>query len=114
MTIARIAEAFSRHDFESCLPHLAPDVRWDGVGQPEIVGRDAVVRACTEATAYFGTVTTTFTAFQVLSGDDFAVVQSTADYTEADGGRSVVSSCDVYRFADGLLRHITSYNVEIG
>lgn len=114
MTIARIAEAFSRHDFESCYPHLAADVRWTGVGQPGSVGREAVMKACAEAAAYLGTVTTTFTAFEVLTGDGFVVVESSAEYSEEDGGRSVVSSCDVYRFAGDQLREITSYNIEVG
>jgi predicted anti-sigma-YlaC factor YlaD len=114
LTTVQLAEAFSRHEFESCYPQLAPDVRWTGVGQPENVGHDAVVKACTEAVAYLSTVTTAFTVFRVLSGDGFAVVESSAEYTEADGGRSVVSSCDVYRFAGELLHEITSYNIEVG
>jgi ketosteroid isomerase-like protein len=114
LTIAQTAEAFSRHEFDKVRPVLADDVRWHGVGQPEVRGKEAVLKACADAAVYLGSVTTTFTAFRVLSGDGFAVVQSAAEYVESDGGRSVVASCDVYRFTGDRLHEITSYNVEVG
>ncbi len=112
-TIAEVAEAFSRHDFVSTYPHLAPDVRWNMVGGAQIVGKEAVVGACDESSAYLSTATTTFTEFRLLTGDGFAVTDSTASYVDADGDSSVVSSCDIYRFAGDQLVEITSYTVEI-
>jgi hypothetical protein len=34
-------------------------------------------------------------------------------YVDADGGVSLVSSCDIYAFDDGVLTSITSYAVEL-
>jgi ketosteroid isomerase-like protein len=112
-TQREVAEAFSRHDFETAYPHLADDVRWTVVGDREIVGRDAVVGACDESAAYLSAVSTTFRAFEVLAGDGFVVTNSTAAYT-GDGEVSVVASCDIYRFAGDTLAAITSYTVELG
>jgi hypothetical protein len=111
--IEQTAEAFSRHRFEECYHHLAADIRWRLVGGREIVGRDAVIAACEDSAGYLRLTTTTFTAFQVMVGPDFAVVDSTAEYVDTDGDRSVVASCDIYRFSGEQLVAITSYNIEL-
>lgn len=113
LLIERIAEAFSRHDFAVAYPYLAEDVEWDLVGDRRVTGRDAVIATCIGSTEYLATVTTSFERFRVLSGPDFAVVDSVAEYVDGDGGSSRVASCDLYAFADGLLRAITSYTVEL-
>ena len=113
LPIERIAEAFSRHDFAAAYPYLAEDVEWELVGDRRVMGRDPVITTCTESAAYLATVTTSFERFRVLSGPDFVVIDSLADYVEVDGGSSRVASCDLYTFADGVVREITSYTVEL-
>ena len=112
-TAAAIAESFSRHRFAETFPHLADDVRWVAVGQVTMQGRQAVIDACEAATAEMAGLTVEFTRFVSIAGPDGAAVDVVARYVDADGNVSVVSSCDIYEFADGLLATITSYAVEL-
>ncbi len=57
-------------------------------------------------------VTTEFTRFVVAADDDTAAVDATGRYTGRDGTTSVVSSCDIFEFHEGLIVRITSYAVE--
>jgi ketosteroid isomerase-like protein len=109
---ADVAAAFSRHEFASAYPHLAPDVRWEILGDRVVAGRDAVIAACTESAAYLAEVTTTFTRFRVVTGDGTVVVDTEARYTDPDG-TTTVASCDLYDFADGRLVAIRSYTVAL-
>ena len=112
LTIVDIATAFSRHEFEKTYPHLAPNVRWEVVGDRDIVGREAVIAACDESASYLAGVRTTFTAFRVSVGVDFVLTDGRAEYADGDDV-SRVASCDVYRFDGGELAEITSYTVEL-
>lgn len=113
LTIGQIAEAFSGHRFTQVYPHLSDDVRWTLVGDRTIAGKAAVTATCEESAAYLATVTTAFTRFKVVVGEDSAVVDSRATYTDADGTVTVIASCDIYEFVDDSLSEITSYTVEL-
>ena len=93
-TPREIAEAFSGHRFREAYAALAPDVRWNSVGEGAVTGREAVVEACE-------------------AGTDVAAVDVIGRYTDAAGEVTRVSSCDVYEFRDGLVSSITSYAVEL-
>jgi hypothetical protein len=41
-----------------------------------------------------------------------AALDSRAEYVDAEGGSSLIASCDIYEFNDGSLATITSYTVE--
>ena len=112
---SQIAEAFSRHDFTTATPHLADDIVWDNVGSEPIVGRQEVVAACERSATYLTAVTTRFVRFDMIDAGETIVVESLAEYGGGgdDDEPSVVASCDVYRFRDGRLVAIRSYNVEI-
>lgn len=111
---SRIAEAFSRHDFTTAASHLADDVTWDNVGSEPIVGRQEVVAACQRSATYLTVVTTRFVRLDVIDAGETVVVESLAQYSgSGDDEPSVVASCDVYRFRDGLVVAIRSYNVEV-
>jgi limonene-1,2-epoxide hydrolase len=107
------AEAFSGHRFRDAYDALAPDVRWTSVGQGTVTGRQAVVDACEATLAELGTTTVEFARFGVVADDATAAVDVVGRYVDADGGVSVVSSCDVYEFTGGLLTTLTSYAVEL-
>jgi ketosteroid isomerase-like protein len=106
------AEAFSGHRFRDAYDALAPDVRWTSVGQGTVTGRQAVVDACEATLAELATTTVEFARF-VVADDATAAVDVVGRYVDADGGVSVVSSCDVYEFTGGLLTTLTSYAVEL-
>jgi ketosteroid isomerase-like protein len=108
-----IARAFSEHEFDTIYPYLADSVVWHVVGDDPLVGKEEVVNACEESAEYLDGVTAKFTRFNVLSGEDFVVIDSEADYEDEDDASTVASS-DIYKFEDGKLIEITSYNVEIG
>ena len=112
-SIQPVAEAFCRHRFDDALPHLADDVVWEAFGRPPLTGRDAVAAACAESTRELEGVTTTFTRFSSIDAGDVVIVESLADYTEPDGERSVVASCDVFESSDGRVTAIRSYTVAV-
>jgi ketosteroid isomerase-like protein len=108
-----LAAAFSGHRFREVYPALAPDVRWTSVGSGTISGRQAVVDACEETLAALAGTTTEFPRFVVIGDGDAVAVDVVGRYSDADGSLSVVSSCDVYAFADGAITSITSYAEEL-
>jgi ketosteroid isomerase-like protein len=113
MSIELQARAFSECNFEDVYPYLSEDVVWNVIGDEPLEGKQEVVNACEESAEYLDGVTAKFTRFNVLSGKDFVVVDSQADYEE-EGDTSTVASSDIYRFKDGKLVEITSYNIELG
>lgn len=113
MDIQRIAGAFSRHRFVETYPYLADDVRWNIVGDKQVVGREDVARTREQSAKYLAGVTTTFSKFRLVVGKDSVVVDSEAEYADLDGS-SVVASCDSYDFTEGRLSAITSYTIELG
>lgn len=113
LTSKQIAEAFSRHDFSPAYPYLLDTIQWNLVGSERIIGQESVIRTCQESAAYFDTVTTTFAQFVVLTGDDFVVIDSLADYADAHQQITRIASCDIYRFTDGKLAEITSYTTDV-
>ena len=108
-----VAEAFSGHRFADAYPALADDVRWVLVGEDTITGRQAVIDACESTLAELSTATTEFLRFVVIAEGEAVAVDAVGRYVDAQGGASVVSSCDLYAFRDGLITSITSYTVEL-
>ena len=113
LTNQQIAEAFSGHDFAPAYPYLLDTIQWNLVGSERIIGQESVIRTCQESAAYFDTVTTTFVQFIVLTGDNFVVIDSLADYADAQQQVTPVASCAIYRFTDGKLAEITSYTIDM-
>ena len=112
-SIQAIAEAFSRHRFSEALPHFSEGVTWSLLGEDTLTGKDAVVAACDSTTAELRDVTTVFSHFRTIVGEDCVVIDSIGRYTDAGGSTSVVASCDIFDFADGLVTAIRSYNIEL-
>ena len=108
-----VAEAFSSHRFAEAYPALADDVRWVLVGEDTITGRQAVIEACESTLAGLSTATSEFLRFVVIAEGEAVAVDAVGRYVDAQGGASVVSSCDLYAFRDGLITSITSYTVEL-
>jgi ketosteroid isomerase-like protein len=108
-----IAKAFATHDFDAAAPHLANDVRWNAVGAASVTGRDAVSQTYRQTLSELASTTTRFRELRVIDAGECVVVQSIGEYTEPDGTVSVVASCDIMDFADGLVTVISSYMVEL-
>ncbi|WP_188540521.1 nuclear transport factor 2 family protein [Kocuria dechangensis] len=112
-TITQIASAFAGHDFDTALPHLADAVSWTLVGAQEITGKDAVTAACQATAAELSSTTTEFTSFRTVTDQRCVVIDSTAQYTDTEGRTSVVASCDIFDFTDGLITRIRSYTIDL-
>lgn len=113
LTNREIAEAFSGHRFDEALAYVADDAEWMLVGADAIVGAAAIADACHGTDAELDGATTDFTRFDVADGGDIVAVDAVGVYTDASGGRSSVSSCDLYTFRDGRVAGIRSYNIEL-
>jgi len=108
-----VAEAFSGHQFRQTYDHLSPDIRWVLVGGETLVGRHHVILTCEETLSELEGSSTEFSRFLTIAGADAVAVDAVARYTAADQTTSVVSSCDIYEFAGGLVTTITSYTAEL-
>ena len=104
-----VAEAFSGHRFAEAYPFLAEDVAWNVMGGEDRRGREAVIAGCEATLAGLAGTTTEYTRFVAVGDAERAAVDTVARYTGPDGEVTVVASCDVYEFRDGLLTTITSY-----
>ena len=86
---------------------------WTLVGQGRLEGKEAFIGACETTVAELNGVSTEFRQFRVLAGDEWVVIDSLAAYIAADEPAANVASCDIYRFTDGKLSELTSYNIEL-
>jgi len=108
-----IARAFSGHAFPEAYPYLAEDVRWILIGGPTLVGKKAAIEACEATLQDLAHTETTFTKFRTVVGVDAVVVDVVGEYSAPDQAKSVVASCDIFDFSDGLISTITSYTTEL-
>ena len=113
LTPQQIAEAFSGHRFEITYPYFLEDMVWNNVGGEQLKGKEAVIQACEQSSQYLQTATTTFKKFQVITADQAVVIDSLADYSDADHAVITVASCDIYRFVENKISEIVSYTVEV-
>ena len=98
-TITEIAEAFSRHEFEETYQHMLEDFDRQLVGEKHIRGRGSVVAACEETRKSLISVRTTFSKFRVITAERSVVIDSRAEYVDAEGEFSHVASCDMFYFS---------------
>jgi hypothetical protein len=108
-----LAIAFSSHRFSETYEHLSPSVRWVSVGSTTMVGKDAVVDACDQATTAMAELRLDRRRFLTITGDQGVAVDTVTAYVDPSGGESVVASCDIYEFEAGRIAVITSYAVEV-
>jgi hypothetical protein len=109
----QIAEAFSTHQFATAYPYLSDQIEWNMIGGEVIRGKEAVIETCDQSSMYLSTVKTTFNKFKTFVGENSVVIDSLAAYIDEKNNKSVVASCDIYEFQNGMLQAITSYTVEI-
>jgi ketosteroid isomerase-like protein len=112
-TPRQIAEAFSGHRFKETYGHLAPDVQWILVGSETIDGRDRVIDTCEQTLAELADTATDFLRFLTIADEQTVAVDTVGRYRSVDGETSIVASCDIYQFRQGVVATITSYTVEL-
>lgn len=112
-THEEVARAISGHDFETALPALAEDVVWTLVGEAPLEGRDAVVALLEATAAELANTASNFRSLRTYVAGDTVVVETEVEYIDEGGRRTVVASCDIYEFVDGLLDDIRSYTIDV-
>jgi predicted SnoaL-like aldol condensation-catalyzing enzyme len=105
----QICEEFSKGNFEFAYNYLAQDIQWNIVGHELLTGKDQVVEFCNKTSEYFKEVTTEFRTSNIIVDSNLVAISGTAVFIKNENKRTEVSSCDVYRFEDGMLIEITSY-----
>ena len=114
MTNEEIARAISGHRFDVAYPYLEDDVSWTLVGHGSARGEGGIHRRLRGDPRGAGRGIHGVPPFRVLVGEDWVVIDSLADYSAVDAPTSTVASCDIYRFRDGRVTELTSYNIELG
>jgi ActR/RegA family two-component response regulator len=93
------AAAFSHHEFQDTYEYmLDDDIEWTLVGERHIRGKVNVVATCEESSKYLTTVRTRFITFKVIDAESSVVIDSRAEYVDAEGESSLIASCDMYEF----------------
>jgi glutathione peroxidase-family protein len=113
MTKKQIAEAFSKHDFETTYPFINENIQWSMVGGENIIGKENVLKTCNESSNYLNTVKTNFIKFLILESENHIIIDSISEYIDQDNNVSKVASCDIYKFKKERLIGITSYCIEL-
>lgn len=110
MTKTKIAESFSKGNFELTYPYLADNVEWEVVGESVFNGKVAVIQNCEQTAQYFKSVTTNFKTIHVIAETNKVAINGTAEFIRDHKRLSFVSACDVYEFNENKqLQKITSY-----
>jgi ketosteroid isomerase-like protein len=113
VTKQEIAMAFSGGQFETVYPHLSDHVLWTVVGEDSFAGKAAVIQQCENVAAYFKTVTTRFTAGNIIADKNRVAIDGTAAFIKDGAQVAFVWACDVYEFAaDGKIEKINSYCIQ--
>ncbi|WP_042426656.1 nuclear transport factor 2 family protein [Geomicrobium sp. JCM 19039] len=106
----QIAEAFSNGNFKLAYPFFAEKIEWHIIGENSFIGKKSVIENCEQTSAYFKSVTTEFTTFNVLVDSNRIAINGNAVFTRNDERLSNISACDVYEFNDdNELQIINSY-----
>jgi hypothetical protein len=113
MDIESLATAFSTHEFDRVLPHIADDVVWELVGNQTIEGKYMVERLVSLTTDGLAGSTVTVRSARSIVGDGIVVVDTVTHYDHPSDGVTLVASCDLYDHADGLITRIRSYSVDL-
>ena len=111
--IQELALAFSGGKFAIVYPFLTDNTEWNIVGENILQGKDAIIKFCDETAKYFSGVTTDFKMSNLVVGDNSVAIDGTAEFVNAEGKKSSISSCDVYRFENEKLVQINSYCIRL-
>lgn len=104
--LARLFDAFNRHDIDGVMAFFAPDCVFDAIGGPEVYGtRFLGSQAIAEAfSAVWRAMPDAHWAHHShLVQGDRAVSEWTFSGTQADGTRIEAEGCDLFTLRDGRI-----------
>lgn len=113
MDFPTLATAFSTHDYDRVLPHLADDVVWEQVGGDTFRGREKVAKVVDLTQQAIATATVTVREVRAIAADGAVVVDTLTHYDHPEDGVSLVASVDIYDHAGEAITRIRSYTVEV-
>jgi ketosteroid isomerase-like protein len=108
--VERYLEGFRRSDHQQVLSCLTEDVEWVMPGFFHLVGQEAF-DAEIENPAFVGSPTIETTRF--VEQGDVVVAEGTVRARRSGGGTLEAVFCDVFVLREGLIRHLTSYVMEL-
>lgn len=100
--------AIASGDIEQFLLHCADDIVWTTVGEPPIVGKEAVRQWMKDAYAE----PPRFTVEQLVAEGDWVVALGTIQAEDAQGVTSPHSYSDVWRFEDGKMVELRAFVIK--
>jgi ketosteroid isomerase-like protein len=109
-TVERYLEGFRRSDHAMVLSCLTDDVEWVLPGAFHLRGREQF-DAEIENPAFSGSPVIETT--RLVEEGDVVVAEGTIAARRADGASLRLVFCDVFLMRDGLIRHLTSYLMEV-
>ncbi len=109
-TVARYLDGFRESDHAKVLSCLTDDVEWVIPGAFRLVGKTAFDGEI-ENPAFVGRPVIELE--RVIEEDDVVVAEGAVRARRADGGFLHAVFCDVFLMRGGLIRHLTSYLMEL-
>jgi len=104
--LARLFDAFNRHDIDGVMAFFAPDCVFDAVGGPEVYGtRFSGGQAIADAfsAVWQAMPDARWAHHSHFVHDDRAVSEWVFSGTQADGSRIEAEGCDLFTLADGKI-----------
>lgn len=109
-TVAKYLDGFRESDHAKVLSCLTDDVEWVIPGAVHLVGKPAFDGEI-ENPAFAGRPAIEIE--RVIEEDDVVVAEGRVRARKADGGTLNAVFCDVFLMRGGLIRHLTSYLMEL-
>ena len=109
--IKEIADRFSRGAFATVYDNFSENIEWTLVGALSLSGKKSVVDHCEKMLVDMAGAVMTNT--NAVVADNVVVIQGYCRYTGPDNSPGRVEYCDVYKFQNEQLAHITSYIIEV-
>ena len=109
-TVEKYLDGFRRSDHSLVLSCLTEDVEWVIPGAFHLVGK-AAFDAEIENPAFVGSPIIETT--RIVEEGDVVVAEGSVRANRADGGILNAVFCDVFLMRGGLIRHLTSYLMEL-
>lgn len=107
----KLSEEFSKGNFEKTYDYMTDDIVWDAIGQPAVQGKADVVEYCEKMKVEMASAVLTNT--NLTAENDTVVVEGFCQSANESGEPANVRYCDVYRFENEQLKHITSYCIAV-
>jgi PhnB protein len=102
----KISEAFANGNMPFVSEHLAENIKWNILGSPPIIGKEAVIEVYKMAELQNFPVVT---ILNIVSESDCVVIESTGEAKTTKGKQYNQIYCDIFRFKEGKLQEITTY-----